>query len=96
MDVSNFPSFINPTESVDEEDSNLEMVFHNEALLKLVGIESTKDLHALLSKHMFISQEQGYNLSLLTAAQSRYSDLILSQTYKYVDRSFRRDRIISF
>ena len=72
------------------------MVFHNEALLKLVGIESTKDLHALLSKQMFVSQEQGYNLSLLAAAQSRYSDLMLGQTYKYVDRSFKRDRIISF
>ena len=63
------------------------MVFHNEALLKLVGIESTKDLHALLHKQMFVSQEQGYNLSLLTAAQSRYSDQILGQTYKYATRN---------
>ena len=57
---------------------NLEMVFHNKALLSIVGIETTKDLHGLLQRQMFVSQDNGNRLSLMRAAQSRYSDLILS------------------
>ena len=60
------------------------MVFHNKALLNIVGIESTKELHPFLGKHLFVNQEHGKYLSLLTATQSRHSDFILSQAYNYV------------
>jgi len=63
------------------------MVFHNKNLLNIVGVATTKDLHAVLQKQVFTSREQGTSLSLMTAAQSRYSDLILSSTYKYVRKS---------
>ena len=59
------------------------MVFHNQAIMNIIGIKDTKDLHALLAKHLFTSREHGNHLSLITAAQSRYSDIVLSQTYKY-------------
>ena len=54
------------------------MVFHNSALIKIIGSESEKDLHAFLSKQAFINKEHDRKMSLLTVAQSRYSDLILS------------------
>lgn len=34
------------------------MVFHNEALLKILGVQSTKDLHAFIVKPEFINREQ--------------------------------------
>ena len=81
---SSFASFANPTETLDQEECNLEMVFHNKALLNITGIESTKELHAVLAKHLFVNNEHGKHLSLLTASHSRHSDFILSQPYKYV------------
>ena len=75
---SGFPSFLNSTETAGQEEIGLEMVFHNEALLKIIGLRSTKDLHAFLGKQIFISTEHNTPpLSLLSAAQSRHSDLIL-------------------
>ena len=108
---SSFASFVNPTETDGQEDSDFELVFHNEALLKIVGKPTTKDLHALLSKRIFVSDQQNNRLSLLNAAQGRYSDSILRNTYKYVVHaqadgvseqdseltgSCERDRILSF
>ena len=63
------------------------MVFHNKALLNIIEVNDTKDLHAFLQKQVFVNREQGNNLSLMTAAQSRYSDFILSQMYKYVRKN---------
>ena len=81
---SSFPSFVNSIDTMgQEEEANYEMVFHNEALLKIVGIQNTKDLHAFLAKPEFVNREQGTKLSLLTTIQNRYSDYILNQTYKF-------------
>ena len=108
---SSFASFVNPTETDGQEDSNIELVFHNEALLRIVGKQTTKDLHALLSKRVFVSDQQNNRLSLLNAASGRYSDSILRNTYKYfvhaqADRMSQqesestenreRDRLVSF
>ncbi len=57
------------------------MVFHNKAILKILGLEAEKDLHGLLLRPLFVNREQGNALSLLATADSRYSDQILSQTY---------------
>ena len=81
---SSFASFVNPTETQENEECNFEMVFHNKAILNIIGIESTKELHAVLAKHLFVNHEHGKHLSLLTAAHSRHSDFILGQAYKYV------------
>jgi len=82
---SSFASFVNPTETLEnQEEGNLEMVFHNKALLNILGIENTKELHGVLAKHLFVNHEHGKHLSLLTASQSRHSDFILGQPYKYV------------
>ena len=79
------------------------MVFHNKALLNITGILSTKDLHAALTKHLFVNHEHSKHLSLLTATQNRHSDFILGQTYKYVRKDQHQathdqnnDRTISF
>ena len=96
-----FTSFYNPTESLGPEDYNLEMVFHNKALLGIVGVESTKELHAFLGRNVFVNRGQGNNLSLMTASQKRHSDYVLSQTYKYVRTNYQTsksdsNRLISF
>ena len=65
---SSFASFINPIETDCQEDSNMEMVFHNKALLRMVGMQSTKDLHAFIAKRLFFNPEQNNRLSLLNAA----------------------------
>ncbi len=54
------------------------MVFHNQALMKIIESKSEKDLHAFIGKPAFINREHDRKMSLLTVAQSRYSDLILS------------------
>ena len=84
---SGFPSFVNPTETAGQEESSLKMVFHNEALLKILGVHDTKDLHAVLGKQQFISRKLGNPLSLFETAQSRFSDSILGQTYNYVRKT---------
>ena len=66
-----------------QEDGNMELVFHNEALLRLVGVQSTKDLHAFIAKRLFFNPEKNNRLSLLNAASGRYSDVLLRNTYKY-------------
>ncbi len=78
-----FASFVNSTETLGEADCNDELVFHNEALLKIMGLSSTKQVHAILSKSVFVSRETGTNLSMLSVASSRFSDAILSQQYTY-------------
>ncbi len=78
-----FASFINSTETLGEAECNDELVFHNEALLKIMGLSSTKELHAILGKAVFVSRENGNTLSMLSTASSRFSDTILSQQYTY-------------
>ena len=80
---SSFASFANPTETLGQEECNLDMVFHNKALLNIIGIQSTKELHAVLRKHLFVNHEHGKHLSLMTATHSRHSDFIIGQAYKY-------------
>ncbi len=57
------------------------MVFHNAAILKLIGVESTKDLHGLLAKPLFVNREHGNVLSLFGTVKGRYSDGLLGQAY---------------
>ena len=59
------------------------MVFNNESILKILGIESAKDLHGLLMKPLFVNREHGNVLSLFATANSRYSDSVLGQAYVY-------------
>ena len=80
---SSFGSFMNPTETAGEEDVNFEMVFNNKAILKILGIESAKELHGLLMKPLFVNREHGNVLSLLATVNSRYSESVLGQAYVY-------------
>ncbi len=73
-----FESFENSIETLGEGDSYDELVFHNEALLKIMGLSSSKELHAILGKSVFVSRENGNTLSMLSTASSRKSDVILS------------------
>ena len=59
------------------------MVFNNEALLRILGVKSTKDLHGILMKPLFLHREHSTALSLLSTVSSRYSNALLSQEYKY-------------
>ncbi len=59
---SSFASFVNVnTAGNDDEDTDpgYEMVFNNKSILKIMGIESTKDLHGLLQKASFVNFEHG-------------------------------------
>ena len=78
-----FASFVNSTETLGDVDCNDELVFHNEALLKIMGLSSSKEVHAILGKAVFVSRENGNTLSMLSTANSRFSDTILSQQYTY-------------
>ena len=80
---SSFGSFVNPTETAGEEDFSFNMVFHNKAILKILGIEGEKDLHGLLMKPLFVNREHGNKLSFFATANSRYSDSVLGQAYIY-------------
>ena len=63
------------------------MVFNNKSLLKLMGVDSAKDLHGLLTKTLFTNREHGYKLSLLATVNSRCSDKILGQSYTFQQQS---------
>ncbi len=66
-----------------EEDCRFKMVFNNRAILKILGIESAKDLHGLLMKPLFVNRQHGNKLSFFSTASSRYSDGVLGQEYIY-------------
>ena len=94
---SSFNSFVNATSG--EQEDNLEMVFSNKALLKIMGVDSTKDLHSLLMKPLFVNQENGTKLSLLTIVDNRYSDVILGQDYEFERKSgnqLEEPRVVCF
>ena len=74
---------MNPSETAGEEDFRFKMVFNNQAILKILGIESAKDLHGLLMKPLFVNREHGNKLSFFATANSRYSDSVLGQAYIY-------------
>ena len=61
-----FASFVNSTETLGEvADCHHELVFHNEALLKILGLSNSKELHAMVRKSLFVSRENGNSLSML-------------------------------
>ena len=62
---SSFASFQNSTETVGDEDLNFEIVFNNKALLKILGVNNSKDLHSLQTKPLFVHREHAIGLSLL-------------------------------
>ena len=82
LDTS-FKSFTNSLETEGEENFSYEMVFNNQAILKILGIESAKDLHGLLMKPLFVNREHSHTLSLFATANPRYSDSVLGQAYRY-------------
>ena len=57
------------------------MVFHNKAILKMMGVENTKDLHGLLAKPLFVNRDLGNVLSLHSTVKNRYSNGLLGQAY---------------
>ncbi len=73
-----FASFVNSTETLGDVDCHDELVFHNEAVMKIMGLSSSKEVHAILGKAVFVSRENGNTLSMLSTANSRFSDTILS------------------
>lgn len=76
-----FQSFVNSTHNLDF-DAEFEAVFHNEALSKLLSKKELKDLNNLIDKPVFVDKERNQPISLLGAAQNRYSDQLLGQVYK--------------
>ena len=80
---SSFAGFVNPLDSVgNEDDNNLELVFHNRMLLEMIGLNSKDDLENILREQSFINCDSKNKLSLVSAASSRYSNEILNQTYR--------------
>ena len=66
------------------------MVFNNQAILLMLGIESSKDLHGLLERQMFKNRAHGFILSLLATASSRKSEDLLNQEFKYERKIYTR------
>ena len=58
------------------------MVFHNKALFKIIGDMSQKELDHLLQMPLFVNNDKSICMSLMTAAQSRYSDMVIGQAFK--------------
>ncbi len=69
-----------------------------------MGLQNSKELHAILHRTVFVSRENGNALSMLSAANSRYSDYMLSQQYRYkcktnskfLKHASKDDKIVSF
>ncbi len=76
-----FASFVNSTETMEDEASNFQMVFHNKALLKILALKNVKELNEALSVPLFVNREQGNALSILSTVNSRYSDDMLAQPH---------------
>jgi len=43
------------------------VIFHNQSLLKMVGVQTEAELHALVEKPLFKSEEINRSISLLNA-----------------------------
>ncbi len=65
----------------------MEMVFNNKAILKIMGVETTKDLQGLLTRPLFVNRDHGTTLSLIATSNSRYSNDLLGQAYIYSRKS---------
>lgn len=74
---SSFGSFVNSIPTVGEEEFNMEMVFNNNAMLKIMGVENSKDLQGLLSRLLFVNRDHGNTMSLIATTNSRFSDNLL-------------------
>ena len=79
---SSFASFINSNETLgDDLTGYLEVIFHNEALFRVLGDVDAKDLQEFISKPVFFNDD--VSLNLISAAQNKYSANVLAQPYKF-------------
>ena len=53
---SSFKSFVNSVDTHGDGEPNFEVVFHNEALFKILGEKSYTDMTALINKAIFKNQ----------------------------------------
>lgn len=81
MHDSSLASFVNSTHNLDFE-TEFEVVFHNVALTNILDNMNLADLNKLLDKPVFVNNQLQQPISLLSAAQSRYSDEVLNQVFK--------------
>ena len=58
------------------------MIFHNEALVKITNIKSTKNLNDFIEKPAFKNQQLSSLISLKKVAQNRLSKDFLSEEFK--------------
>ena len=64
-----------------EEGQSLEVTFHNEYLLKMLGAERSADLNEFVKKSVFSHADLKSQMSLLAAALGRISDVVLGQAF---------------
>ena len=65
---SSFGSFVNPSQRNYEDELKLEVVFHNTALINLLGTIDVKGLNDLLDKPAFVNSQLRDPVSLVAAA----------------------------
>ena len=65
---SSFGSFVNPSQQNYEDELKLEVVFHNTALINLLGTIDVKGLNDLLDKPAFVNSQLRDPVSLVAAA----------------------------
>lgn len=62
-----------------------EIIFHNQAILKLLGGKDDEDEMQLFNKPLFSHKHLEQNLSLFTAFSKRYSEFTFSHSFKIED-----------
>lgn len=82
-----FISFVNTTENNDSMQQASEVVFHNQALFKIIGEKALKELQDFISAPVFSHKET--RISLMAVTQNRQSDYFLSQAF-VLDTSKKR------
>ena len=73
-----FASFVNPTDTLADEDCRMEVIFTNASLFKIIGENASRELNSFIQKPMFHHSNVKQPLSLIQAVQKRFSDFILS------------------
>ena len=76
-----FSSYVNSMQTQGDDQIPFEVIFKNEALIKILCEKENDKLQTYIYKPVFVNTEINTQMSIINAAMGRYSDLILSQVY---------------
>ena len=76
-----FSSYANSMQTQGDDQIPFEVIFQNEALIKILGQKEKDKLQTYIDKPVFVNTEINTQMSIINAAMGRYSDSILSQIH---------------